>query len=194
MADVPLWVPAGIRPMPKLPIAGKLAVCMSLALNVSRAQVSTGTIVGIVEDNSDGLVPNASVALTQTATGQARQTHANDHGQFTRNYCGTQYSGQPTSRPRCRLKAEAFWTALSENRKNSMTVHLVNLTNPMMMKGPVREVIPISSQQVRSSRSCRLTAHQDPFAGRRGRNVLPYRGRRGPHRTAFDRRTRGDRA
>jgi hypothetical protein len=29
-----------------------------------------------------------------------------------------------------------------------MTVHLVNLTNPMMMKGPVREIIPISSQRV----------------------------------------------
>ena len=25
---------------------------------------------------------------------------------------------------------------------HSMTVHLVNLTNPMMMKGPVRELIP----------------------------------------------------
>jgi hypothetical protein len=34
-------------------------------------------------------------------------------------------------------------------QKNSMTVHLVNLTNPMMMKGPLREVIPISQQQVR---------------------------------------------
>jgi hypothetical protein len=34
-------------------------------------------------------------------------------------------------------------------QKNSMTVHLVNLTNPMMMKGPLREVIPISKQQVR---------------------------------------------
>ena len=33
-------------------------------------------------------------------------------------------------------------------QKNSMTVHLVNLTNPMMMKGPVREVIPLSPQQV----------------------------------------------
>jgi hypothetical protein len=33
-------------------------------------------------------------------------------------------------------------------QKNSMTVHLVNLTNPMMMKGPLCEVIPISSQKV----------------------------------------------
>jgi hypothetical protein len=34
-------------------------------------------------------------------------------------------------------------------QKNSMTVHLVNLTNPMMMKGPLREVIPTPAQQVR---------------------------------------------
>lgn len=34
-------------------------------------------------------------------------------------------------------------------QKESMTVHLVNLTNPMMMKGPLREVIPITSQEVR---------------------------------------------
>ena len=30
----------------------------------------------------------------------------------------------------------------------SMTVHLVNLTNPMMMKGPFRELIPVGDQQV----------------------------------------------
>ncbi len=33
-------------------------------------------------------------------------------------------------------------------QKNSMTAHLVNLTNPMMMKGPIREIIPITAQQV----------------------------------------------
>jgi hypothetical protein len=38
----------------------------------------------------------------------------------------------------------AVWT-----QKNSMTVHLVNLTNPMMMKGPAREVIPLSRQALR---------------------------------------------
>ena len=34
-------------------------------------------------------------------------------------------------------------------QKSSMTVHLVNLTNPMMMKGPIREVIPVGQQIVR---------------------------------------------
>ena len=32
---------------------------------------------------------------------------------------------------------------------HSMTVNLVNLTNPMMMKGPVREIIAVGSQEVR---------------------------------------------
>ena len=30
-----------------------------------------------------------------------------------------------------------------------MTVHLVNLTNPMCMKGPLRELIPVAAQRVR---------------------------------------------
>jgi hypothetical protein len=33
-------------------------------------------------------------------------------------------------------------------QKGSMTVHMVNLTNPMMMKGPVREIIPIGAQEL----------------------------------------------
>jgi hypothetical protein len=34
-------------------------------------------------------------------------------------------------------------------QKDSMTVHLVNLTNPMMMKGPFRELLPIGEQKIR---------------------------------------------
>ncbi|HTL68381.1 MAG TPA: beta-galactosidase trimerization domain-containing protein [Lacunisphaera sp.] len=34
-------------------------------------------------------------------------------------------------------------------QKQSMTVHLVNLTNPMMMKGPIREYFPVGAQKVR---------------------------------------------
>lgn len=34
------------------------------------------------------------------------------------------------------------------SQKDSITAHLVNLTNPMMLKGPIREIIPISGQKV----------------------------------------------
>ena len=34
-------------------------------------------------------------------------------------------------------------------QEDSMTVHLVNLTNPMMMKGPFRELLPVGEQVVR---------------------------------------------
>jgi len=33
-------------------------------------------------------------------------------------------------------------------QKHSMTVHLVNLTNPMMLKDPFRELIPVSAQKM----------------------------------------------
>jgi hypothetical protein len=34
-------------------------------------------------------------------------------------------------------------------QRDSLTVHLVNLTNPMMLKGPVRELIAVGGQRVR---------------------------------------------
>jgi hypothetical protein len=34
-------------------------------------------------------------------------------------------------------------------QQSSLTVHLVNLTNPMMMRGPIREAMPVGEQRVR---------------------------------------------
>src|SRR5207248_6156226 len=55
-------------------------VCLSLG-TVS-AQISTGTIVGVVEDSSGAVVPNADVVLTHTATAEARRTRSTSSGEF----------------------------------------------------------------------------------------------------------------
>jgi hypothetical protein len=62
-------------------------------------------------------------------------------------------------------------------QRESMSVHLVNLTNPMMMKGPQRETIPLAAQEVRvqlsdgaEPRGVRLlVAGEVPRAERAGR-------------------------
>ena len=62
-------------------------------------------------------------------------------------------------------------------QKGSLTVHLVNLTNPMMMKGPVREIIPVGEQkvrlrlpeEVRPKQVRLLAAHKHPHAQHTGR-------------------------
>jgi hypothetical protein len=59
------------------------------------------------------------------------------------------------------------------SQQSSMTVHLVNLTNPMMMKGPIREIIPVGPQKVR----IRLSDDQRIRRAHLlvAKQVLPYR-------------------
>lgn len=68
-----------------------------------------------------------------------------DHGKLLRNaVLWANREPQPLTVEGPGLLDISIW-----NQKNSMTVHLVNLTNPMMMKGPVREIIPVGNQRVR---------------------------------------------
>jgi hypothetical protein len=62
----------------------------------------------------------------------------------------------------------AVWT-----QSQSMTVHLVNLTNPMMMQGPLREIVPIPGQQMR----VRVPAGRRVIAARllAARREVPYK-------------------
>ena len=63
-------------------------------------------------------------------------------------------------------------------QRESMTVHLVNLTNPMMMKGPLREIIPVGPLNACASACPRARAlaqgstadgeNQSPRGSRRG--------------------------
>jgi hypothetical protein len=62
-------------------------------------------------------------------------------------------------------------------QRTSMTVHLVNLTNPMMMKGPVREVIAVGSQslQIQIPQGSRVTRAKLLVAGK----TIPFKSDRG---------------
>jgi hypothetical protein len=68
-----------------------------------------------------------------------------DHGRLLRNAVAwAMNEPQPVEVDGPGLLDVTVW-----RQRDSMTVHLVNLTNPMMMKGPLREAIPIGPQRVR---------------------------------------------
>jgi hypothetical protein len=68
-----------------------------------------------------------------------------DHGRLLRNLV-TWALDEP---PRVEVDGPGLLDVSVWRQRESITVHLVNLTNPMMMKGPIREIIPIGPQRVR---------------------------------------------
>lgn len=73
------------------------------------------------------------------------ETMCVDHGKLMRNAVAwTAGEQQPVYVEGAGVLDVTVW-----QQAQSMTVHLVNLTNPMMMKGPVRELIPVGEQRVR---------------------------------------------
>jgi Carboxypeptidase regulatory-like domain len=63
-ADTPLLVMAGL-------------------ISTMQAQVDTGTILGTVRDPSGGVIPNASVTLTNEGTSTTQTATTADNGQYT---------------------------------------------------------------------------------------------------------------
>jgi hypothetical protein len=68
-----------------------------------------------------------------------------DHGQLLRNAVAWATNEEPP----VAVTGPGVLDVTVWRQKDSMTIHLVNLTNPMMMKGPIRELIPIGEQKVR---------------------------------------------
>ena len=92
-----------------------------------------------------------------------------DHGKLLRNAV-LWASGQPQP---LTVKGPGLLDVSLWRQRESLTVHLVNLTNPMAMKGPVREIIPVSRQQLRITipAGVRIRAVHLLVAGK----VVPYR-------------------
>ena len=67
-----------------------------------------------------------------------------DHGRLLRNIINWTVNEEPP----VQVTGPGVLDVTIWQQERSMTVHLVNLTNPMMMKGPFREFIPIGEQKV----------------------------------------------
>jgi hypothetical protein len=67
-----------------------------------------------------------------------------DHGKLLRNAVEWATNEEPP----VRVTGRGVLDVTVWRQKDSLTVHLVNLTNPMMMKGPFRELIPVGPQKV----------------------------------------------
>jgi hypothetical protein len=64
-----------------------------------------------------------------------------DHGKLLRNTILWALNEEPLAE----VKGPGIIDVTLWKQEESMTVHLVNLTNPMMMKGPFRELIPVDT-------------------------------------------------
>jgi hypothetical protein len=65
-----------------------------------------------------------------------------DHGRLLKNTIRWSLNEEPM----VSVKSPGLVDVTTWRQEKSMTVHLVNLTNPMMMKGPFREFIPIDAE------------------------------------------------
>src|SRR5712671_1653928 len=66
----------------------RIALCAMFCLASAslNAQVATGTIVGLVQDATGAVVPNAQVTILHVATAESRQTRSNERGEFSLPY------------------------------------------------------------------------------------------------------------
>jgi hypothetical protein len=74
-----------------------------------------------------------------------REVLSPDHGRLMRNAVEW-VTNEP---PPVEVSGPGILDVTYWEQRHSLTVHLVNLTNPMMMKGPVRELLELGEQKVR---------------------------------------------
>jgi len=72
------------------------------------------------------------------------QVLAVDHGMLLRNAV----EWATNEAPNVKVEGPGILDVAVWEQKASMTLHLVNLTNPMMWKGPVREIVSVAGQKI----------------------------------------------
>src|SRR5947209_12675680 len=132
-----------------------------------QSTIATGSIQGTVTDPNDAVVPNASVTITNSATGEAKKVTPSSSGTFA--------SGALTSGAyEVRIEAQGFQTVLT---KIAVQVGVVTSGNTRLAIGKTSEVVEVagSAVQVNTEQATVqgvLTAQQIDNLPINGRNFL----------------------
>src|SRR5581483_9719224 len=111
-----------------------LILVMPLGVAVN-AQTATGTISGSVNDESGAVIPNASVIVTNKATGNARTLAANAEGRYSA-------PALPAGDYEVRVEATGFRTIVQQAQVLAGTDSTVNIS---LKVGETREVVTVEA-------------------------------------------------
>jgi hypothetical protein len=97
-----------------------------------------------VRNEITGILGNGVDAHDLFQIGQKTSPYllSTDHSQLLRNTIRWALNEEPI----VGVETQGIVDVTVWRQKSSMTVHLVNLTNPMMMKGPFRELFPVEAK------------------------------------------------
>jgi hypothetical protein len=92
-----------------------------------------------------------------------------DHGRLLSNIIKWSLNEDPV----VTVKAPGLIETTAWRQQKSMTVHLVNLTNPMMLKGPFRELIPVAANvNIKVPAQKRVTAVKLLMSGQQPQHTI----------------------
>lgn len=145
-------------------------VLVLISPSVARAQVDTGSVAGVIVDESGGALPGVNVTVTNLATQQARATVTNESGRY-------QLTALQPSRYSIKAELQGFATVLRPDvTVNVGSVIDVNLT---MNVSAVQETVTVTGEapiieSTRADLSNVITGEQLDALPSKGRQYLDF--------------------
>ncbi|CDM65033.1 TonB-dependent receptor [Pyrinomonas methylaliphatogenes] len=145
-----------------------LFALLVIAGSQARAQIVTGTISGTVTDPSGGVIPGATVTLTNQRTRDVRTLSTNEAGRFS-------FAAVQPGTYSLKIERSGFQTLVRSDVVLSANENLA-LGELQLQPGQVSETVTVTSQGAvveteSSDLSSRLTADQIELISVKGRNV-----------------------
>lgn len=112
-------------------------ICLLLSMLLAKAQLPTGTILGVVKDASGAVVPEARLVARHTDTGQTRTVLSNSAGSF-------RFSALPVGRYELRVEHPGFRTEVRSGL--TLTVAQEAVVNFNLEVGAVEQTVAVTAE------------------------------------------------